>query len=231
MKRIEILFENADCLVLNKPAGLAVQGGEGVGSSLDRILEAEFVPRPLLVHRLDKDTSGVILTAKNRGAAARFSALFAAPGGPPGAAKRAEGRIRKLYLAVCAGLPRPEQGLIRADLEIRGAPRESATRYRVLGSPSLPGLEASRLELELETGRTHQIRRHLAHIGHPLLGDDKYGDFALNRALRRDPGLRRLLLHAYRLHIPESLAGFAGGLDVRAPLPPGFAPFGPWPGD
>jgi 23S rRNA pseudouridine955/2504/2580 synthase len=230
MKRIEILFENADCLVLNKPAGLAVQGGEGVGSSLDRILEAEFVPRPLLVHRLDKDTSGVILTAKNREAAAHFSALFAAAGGLRGGGPQA-GRLRKLYLAVCAGLPRPERGFIRADLEIRGGKKESATRYCVLGSLSLPGLEVSRLELELETGRTHQIRRHLAHIGYPLLGDDKYGDFALNRALRKDPGLRRLLLHACRLHIPESLAGFAGGIDVRAPLPGCFAPFGPWPGN
>jgi 23S rRNA pseudouridine955/2504/2580 synthase len=244
MKRIEVLFENGDCLVLNKPAGLAVQGGKGVGSSLDRILEAEFVPRPLLVHRLDQDTSGLILAAKHREAAARFSALFA-PGG------KAAGRIRKIYLAVCAGIPASRRGIIRLPLETRGGARESATGYRVLGSLPLPGEPpagiprelppetpeelspermCSRLELELETGRTHQIRRHLAYTGRPVLGDDKYGDFALNKSLRKSPGLRRLLLHAFRLQIPENLAGFAGGIDIRAPLPDYFAPFGPWPG-
>ncbi|MDR0731981.1 MAG: RluA family pseudouridine synthase [Treponema sp.] len=229
MKRIEVLFENGDCLVLNKPAGLAVQGGQGVKISLDRILEAEFTPRPLLVHRLDQDTSGLILAAKTREAAARFSALFAGRYRSAGAGGAAEG-IRKVYLAVCAGLPEPARGIIRLALEMRNGARESRTRYRVLGSLPLPGGgECSRLELELETGRTHQIRRHLAYTGHPIPGDDKYGDFSLNKALRRAMGLKRLLLHAFRLHIPESLAGFAGGIDVCAPLPGYFTPFGPWP--
>jgi 23S rRNA pseudouridine955/2504/2580 synthase len=230
MKRIEVLFENADCLILNKPAGLAVQGGKGVNSSLDRILEAEFSPRPLLVHRLDQDTSGLILVAKNREAAARFSALFAAGRGRPDAGEAAGG-IRKIYLAVCAGLPKPAEGIIRLDLEVRGAARESGTRYRVLGRLPLPGEgECSRLELELETGRTHQIRRHLAGTGHPVLGDDKYGDFALNKALRKTLGLKRLLLHAFRLRISGAPAGIGDGIDVCAPPPEYFAPFGPWPG-
>jgi 23S rRNA pseudouridine955/2504/2580 synthase len=225
MKRIEVLFENAHCLVLNKPAGLAVQGGEGVGSSLDRILEAEFSPRPLLVHRLDKDTSGLILAAKDRAAAARFSALFA--GVSP--AEADAGGIRKLYLAVCAGCPQPAGGIIRLDLEVRGGSRVAETGYRVLGSLPLPGSSGSRLELELGTGRTHQIRRHLACIGHPVLGDDKYGDFAFNKILRKEMGLKRLLLHAFRLYIPESLAGFSGGIDIGAPPPEYFDAFGPWP--
>jgi 23S rRNA pseudouridine955/2504/2580 synthase len=231
MKRIEILFENAHGLVLNKPAGLAVQGGEGVENSLDRILEAEFTPRPLLVHRLDKDTSGLILAAKNRDAAARFSALFAGRSARSPAALRLPGaEIRKLYLAVCAGRPLPDRGIIRLDLEVRGAGRTAETGYRVLGSLPLPDRGAcSRLELELGTGRMHQIRRHLARIGHPVLGDDKYGNFALNRTLRKNPGVRRLLLHAFRLTIPESLAGFPGGIDIGAPPPEYFAPFGPWP--
>jgi 23S rRNA pseudouridine955/2504/2580 synthase len=234
MKHIEILFENADCLVLNKPAGLAVQGGKGLAVSLDRILEAEFSPRPLLVHRLDRDTSGLILAAKSREAAARFSALFAGTAagrtGQAGRAGREEGKVRKTYLAVCAGVPRPAAGTIRLALDIRGSAKESETGYRVLGRLPLPGGgECSRLELELGTGRTHQIRRHLAYTGHPVLGDDKYGDFALNKALRKNPGLKRLLLHAFRLRIPAALAGFAGGLDVCAPPPDCFAPFGPWP--
>jgi 23S rRNA pseudouridine955/2504/2580 synthase len=224
MKRIEILFENEYCLVLNKPAGLAVQGGAGVGASLDRILEAEYRPRPLLVHRLDKDTSGVMLAAKSREAAARFSAVF---GGEGGAGPRG---VLKQYLGVCAGLPRPARGFIRGDLAIRGAVKKAETAYRLLGTLALPGGgECSRLELELGTGRTHQIRRHLAHIGHPILGDDKYGSFALNKGLRKAMGLKRLLLHAFRLSVPEGLAGFPGGIAVCAPLPEYFAPFGPWP--
>ncbi|MDR3173709.1 MAG: RNA pseudouridine synthase, partial [Treponema sp.] len=200
------------------PAGLAVQGGEGVGLSLDRILRDQYRPRPLLVHRLDKDTSGVILTAKGPRAAARFSAIFAAPG-----------KAKKQYLAICAGLPRPVEGIIRVDLEIRGrggalSRKKSETRYRLMGAS--PEGEFSLLELELGTGRTHQIRRHLARIGHPILGDDKYGDFALNKRLRKAGGLRRLLLHCVRLYIGEAEAGFLEGIDVRSPPPSEFGSFG-----
>ncbi|GHV81492.1 hypothetical protein AGMMS49991_00500 [Spirochaetia bacterium] len=220
MKRIAVLFENEDCIILNKPAGLAVQGGEGVGASLDVILAEEWEERPLLVHRLDKDTSGVILAAKNRAAAARFSQLFARRGGLGGGK---EAGVRKLYRAVCAGRLEKESGIIRVNLDIRGESRFSETGYVRLDGEKLAGdgaREFSVLELELGTGRMHQIRRHLAHIGHPVLGDDKYGDFALNRELRKSRGLRRLLLHASRLVINEAALGY--GIDVTAPLPEYF---------
>jgi 23S rRNA pseudouridine955/2504/2580 synthase len=168
-----------------------------------------------LVHRLDRDTSGLILVARNRNAAARFSALFAGP----------RGGLSKRYLAVCAGSPQPGEGIIRLDLAVRGALRRSETSYRLLSQREIPGRLFSLLELELGTGRTHQIRRHLARIGCPVLGDDKYGDFSLNRELRKTMGLRRLLLHASRLVIPESLAGFPGGIDVSDPLPDYFQPY------
>ncbi|MDR3123767.1 MAG: RluA family pseudouridine synthase [Treponema sp.] len=215
MKNLTVLFENDRCLVLNKPAGLAVQGGEGVAVSLDSLLAAEYSPRPLLTHRLDKDTSGVILAAKTREAAARFSALFAREAGPG---------VRKLYLGICAGRPAPPRGVIETALEVRSAVRFSRTFYRCLDREDEGrNGEFSRLELELGTGRTHQIRRHLASIGHPILGDDKYGDFSLNKRLRRERGLKRLLLHSARLVIPAALCGFP--LDVRAPLPDYFEAF------
>jgi 23S rRNA pseudouridine955/2504/2580 synthase len=220
VKRITVLFENSDCLVLNKPAGLAVQGGREVGASLDKILAAEWSPPPLLVHRLDKDCSGVILAAKNREAAARFSAALAGRN-----RSCPDGGVLKQYLALTAGCPRPEAGIIRLDLETRGKVRFSETRYRRRSGDG----DFSLLELELGTGRMHQIRRHLASIGAPILGDDKYGDFVLNRGLRKTRGLRRLLLHARRLVIPPALAGFP--LDVSAPLPDYFAPFIGDPGD
>ncbi|MDR1029256.1 MAG: RluA family pseudouridine synthase, partial [Treponema sp.] len=179
--RIAVLFENEHCIVLNKPAGLPVQGGARVGASLDGILGECWSPRPLLVHRLDKDTSGLILVAKNKEAAARFSALFSQRQG-----------IRKQYLAVCAGRPAEDAGTIALSLEIRGTWKSAETGYiRVSGERS--GENAfSLLALELGTGRMHQIRRHLTRIQNPILGDDKYGNFALNKELHKTRGLTKL---------------------------------------
>jgi 23S rRNA pseudouridine955/2504/2580 synthase len=242
LKRINLLFEDDDYLVLNKPAGLPVQGGAGVGASLDALLAEEWSPPPLLVHRLDKDTSGVILAAKNRPAAGRFSALLR------------DRRIGKRYLAVCAGRPRPEQGTIRIGLAAGGREQEAETSYvRLLGGVLKPGegivrsivmddaviddaggetassmtassmTAYSLLDLTLGTGRMHQIRRHLAQIGNPILGDGKYGDFALNKTLRKIMGLKRMLLHAFRLLLPPELTGKA--LEIEAPVPDYFEPF------
>ena len=210
MKRVEIVYEDNSCLVINKPAGLAVQGGKGVKVSLDAILAEIRSPAPLLVHRLDKDTSGLVLVAKTREAAARFSRLL-------------KGGIVKQYLAVCLGCPAEKERTISLELEIHGRVKQSRTRYKVLHSvpahdfsPSIEGARFSVLELELGTGRMHQIRRHLALTGNPILGDDKYGDFAINKKLRKTMGLKRLLLHAHRLVIPRE--GEAC-LDLRAPVP------------
>jgi 23S rRNA pseudouridine955/2504/2580 synthase len=159
-------------------------------------------PRPLLVHRLDKDVSGVILAAKHREAAARFGALFASGAG-----------ITKQYLAVCAGRPGKPAGVISAPLIIRGREREARTSYRTLSSSG----GFSLLEIDLGTGRTHQIRRHLAYLGNPVLGDGKYGDFALNRSLRKTGGINGILLHASRLVITKAACGFL--LDAAAPPP------------
>jgi 23S rRNA pseudouridine955/2504/2580 synthase len=215
LKRVDIVYEDEYCLILNKPAGLAVQGGRGVEVSLDRLLAEEYSPPPLLVHRLDKDTSGLILVAKTKEAAADFSRIFAE--GVPGGG---EGRgIIKQYLAVCAGRPEVDSGLISLDLEIKGSVKKSETRFKVLKG----GKDFSLLELELGTGRMHQIRRHLALTGNPVLGDDKYGDFRLNKELRREKGLKRLLLHAARLRIPG--IGAQTPLDLEAPLPDYFKNF------
>ncbi|MDR0599548.1 MAG: RluA family pseudouridine synthase [Treponema sp.] len=217
---IEVLFEDHALLALNKPAGLSVQGGTGAGLSLDAILARRSGEAPRLVHRLDRDTSGVLVTAKTREAAAACAALFAA---------RDEG-LKKRYLAACAGLT-GERGTIDETLLVKGREREARTRYTrraFAGEPAAGGEgggigPCSLLELEPATGRTHQIRRHLARLGHPVLGDDKYGDFALNRVLRKTMGLKRLLLHAVSLYLPPSLV--EGGVEIRAPLPDYFREF------
>jgi 23S rRNA pseudouridine955/2504/2580 synthase len=226
LKRIEILFENDECVVLNKPAGLPVQGGAGVTRSLDSLLQdpenclepavhLNGKDRLLLVHRLDRDTSGVLLAAKGREAAAKFSALFAS------GRESARGIAGKRYLAVCAGCPLPESGVITVNLDIRGKVKTAETGYTRLSGGDLPreGVEFSLLELEPGTGRMHQIRRHLRQIGCPVLGDDKYGDFALNKALRKQGVVKRLLLHASRLVIADE------GIDASAPPPDCFTGF------
>ena len=197
---LDILYEDDICLVLNKPAGLAVQGGKGVKVSLDKLFPV------FLVHRLDRDTSGVILTAKNQKAAAYFSGVLK--------------QAKKQYTAVCAGLFEKKEGTIKHDLEIKDKVKKAITKYKVKSSGKIEKedytCDYTVLELELGTGRMHQIRRHLAINGTPILGDDKYGNFSLNKTLRKTIGLKRLLLHASRLIIKDY------NLDVSAPLPESF---------
>ncbi|MCL2265331.1 MAG: RluA family pseudouridine synthase [Treponema sp.] len=207
MHRINILHEDDLSIIINKPAGLAVQGGKGINFSLDEYFRNFGA---VLVHRLDRDTSGVLLAAKGL-EANRFSRIFGT-----------ERKAVKLYTAVCAGRPEHDKGIIKDELLIRGSLKKSETRFKLIKTGSITdiNLEYSVLELELETGRMHQIRRHLSMNGNPVLGDDKYGDFQLNKKLRKSAGLKHLLLHASRLIIKEEF-----NIDVTAPLPEYFKPF------
>ncbi|MCL2231032.1 MAG: RNA pseudouridine synthase [Treponema sp.] len=227
MKNIEILYDDCNCIIVNKPAGLAVQGGEGVKTSLDKLLLEHFRDKgetPLLVHRLDKDTSGVLLAAKGREAANRFSKIF--DGHSEKGRSDKERKAVKLYIAVCAGCPAQSEGIIKDELKIRGDVKKSETKYKVIKTSILQSNDSvilpkySVLELELGTGRMHQIRRHLAMNAAPILGDDKYGDFSLNKKLRKETGLKRMLLHASRLIIREEF-----NIDVTAPLPEYFGAY------
>lgn len=207
MKNIDILYEDADCVVLNKPAGLAVQGGDRITTSLDALLAEEWNRRPFLVHRLDKDTSGLILVAKTVAAARYYSAVMG------------EKRTVKKYLAICSGLITPGKGHIDEPLSVRGTEKASLTLYtRLLHSEHF-----SFVELQLGSGRMHQIRRHLALIGNPILGDDKYGDFTLNKVLKKERSLKRLMLHAWSLTVP--IMDLQKNITVKAPLPEYFISF------
>jgi len=217
-----VIRETRSAIVLNKPPGLATQGGSKthrhVDGLLDAFVEDDDTPRPRLVHRLDKDTSGVLLIARTPGSAASFSKRFA-------------GRsARKVYWALVVGVPEVTEGTIDAPLakqpgtggekmhvdEEKGQPAK--TRYRVVDRA---GHRASWIELEPLTGRTHQLRVHLAAIGHPIVGDGKYGgqDAFLTGSISR-----KMHLHARRLIIAEpSHQGKGGKLDVTADLPEHFA--------
>jgi 23S rRNA pseudouridine955/2504/2580 synthase len=212
---ITALYEDEEILVLDKPAGLASQPGEGVRLSVVEAVERDFGFRPFLVHRLDKETSGCLVVARSAGAASRWSGLI-------------ESReLRKTYRAVASGSPGGASGpgltgCFDDPVPSRDGDKAARTAWRLLASfgPREGGERApfSYLELELGTGRTHQIRIHLASHGLPILGDDRHGDFALNKRLRKEAGLKRLLLVAWSLELP-------GGRRVRASVPEHFTAF------
>src|SRR4051794_32411857 len=213
--RDAVLYRDDWALVLNKPAGLAVQGGTNTDRHVDALLDGlrfESAERPRLVHRLDKDTSGVLLIARHAAAATFFTGAFR------------EKTTRKIYWAIVAGLPRPERGRIDLGLSKGGnAGRErvhaddeggksAVTYYRVVDHA---GVKASWLALLPVTGRTHQLRAHCAALGTPIVGDGKYGGNAAT--LPGSAAAHRLHLHARSLAIPHPAGGT---LRVTAPLPP-----------
>lgn len=198
---MEVLFENSDMAVINKPAGLLVHaapGYEGAKTVVDWFLghcpEARDVgsaERPGVVHRLDRDTSGVLVLAKTQRAYLELRRLF-----------EGHEKIRKTYLAVMHGTPKPRRGTV--DAPIKGHP--AISHYEVLAAHD--GI--SMVEWIIETGRTHQIRIHAAKLGHPILGDPLYGNAAKDRSRPVRP--MRTLLHAVRLDLP--------GNSFCAPPPP-----------
>jgi 23S rRNA pseudouridine955/2504/2580 synthase len=212
--KLPVLFEDDAFIALDKPAGIAVHGGSGVAHGVIESLRsmrpgARFLE---LVHRLDRDTSGVLLVAKRRPA---LTALHEAM------RSRA---MDKRYLVAVAGRFRNETQRVRAALakrtladggkhvSVSASGQEAETVLRRIARTA----EFSLLEAELLTGRTHQIRVHLAHLKHPVLGDDKYGDFELNKRLRRQ-GLRRMFLHARSLAFAHPTTGEP--VRIEAPLP------------
>jgi len=213
-----LLHEDNKVLVFNKPAGLAVQGGSGVSRHVDGMLESwrnQKGEKPRLVHRIDRDTSGLLVVARTRGAAVALTKAFR------------ERDTAKIYWAVCFGVPAKAQGRISTWLVREKTPDgdrmrvakhgeagadHAETRYRLIDAA---GNNVSWIEAQPITGRTHQLRVHLAHLGHPILGDAKY----FNIANWQLPGgiQNRLHLHARHIEVPHP---DGGRLKLTAPLPP-----------
>ena len=207
-----VLYRDSDVIALNKPAGLAVQGGSGVGRHVDAMLDAlrfGASERPRLAHRLDKGTSGVLLIGRTAKATAAVAEAL----------RRRE--TRKTYWAVVIGVPKPRDGTIDLALAKQGGlgnermmgtvgGKQARTHYRVVEAA---GRRAAWVELSPETGRTHQLRVHLAAIGTPILGDGKYGGKAAHGADLSS----RLHLHAQSIEVPLP---DGRRISVSAPLPP-----------
>ncbi|MBN9246589.1 MAG: RluA family pseudouridine synthase [Hyphomicrobium sp.] len=213
-----ILFEDNDVMVLNKPAGLAVQGGSGMTKHVDLMLEVmrdAKGQKPRLVHRLDRETSGCLLIAKTRFAASALTASFR------------HRSARKIYWALVAGVPKPKQGRISTYLAKEENEEDSIMRVASHGDEgashavtyyAVVETSAQKLawvSLKPVTGRTHQLRAHMAHIDHPIVGVPKY----FNKENWQLPGglQNRLHLLARRIVIPHPRGGV---IDVTAPLPP-----------
>jgi 23S rRNA pseudouridine955/2504/2580 synthase len=212
------LYEDDDVLVLNKPMGLSVQGGSGTTRHVDGMLDVmrdRSGQRPRLVHRLDKDTAGCLLVAKTRFAASALAKVFRSR------------EARKIYWALVAGVPKPRQGRISTFLAKEEREDESVMRIARHGEEGAShavtyyavvetsAQQLAWVSLKPVTGRTHQLRAHLAHIGHPIVGDPKY----FNKENWSLPGgiQNRLHLLARRIAVPHPRGGL---IDVTAPLPP-----------
>lgn len=224
---IPIIYEDSEIFVINKRQGLAVQGGAGISHSVDSDLAAQVGQKIYLVHRLDKETSGLLVCAKNPRAAAKWTRVLG------------EKAAEKEYKALCFGAMKNPRGKISSDIVERGVKKRAETFYETekifeipwedspenfenrdgeisenrgeenscaeskLSAGVLPR-KISLLCLRLGTGRTHQLRIHLAAEGVPICGDDKYGDFSANRLLKKKFGIKRLCLCAFRLTLPLS---------------------------
>ncbi|WP_323003663.1 RluA family pseudouridine synthase [Denitromonas sp.] len=218
---LPVVYEDDALLVLDKPAGQAVHGGSGVSYGvIEQLRKQRPEARMLeLAHRLDRETSGLLIVAKKRSALSALHELMR------------NGGIEKHYITVVSGRwmnPRqhirtPLYKYLTADGERRVRAQADGKEAHSIVSLRRRWQTMSELGVELKTGRTHQIRVHLTHQGFPLVGDDKYGDFALNKRLAKEAGLTRMFLHAARLQFAHPLTGET--VRVEAPLPPELQAF------
>jgi 23S rRNA pseudouridine955/2504/2580 synthase len=215
-----VVHEDPALLVIDKPAGVAVHGGSGVSFGVIESLRASRPQAKVLelAHRLDRDTSGLLMIARKRSALVELHRMLR------------DGEVEKVYTAIVKGAVAKKEFDIREALHkhvtasgerrvsVQEDGKNAVTRIKTLKA----GKSYSLLEVRLLTGRTHQIRVHLQHAGHPILGDDKYGDFELNRALAKQ-GVKRLFLHAGKLSFLHPLT--RERVRLQSPLPGGMKAF------
>ena len=212
--RLPIVYEDDALVAIDKPSGIAVHGGSGVAHGVIESLrsmrpQARFLE---LVHRLDRETSGVLLVAKKRASLVALHEMMRTRDMDKRYLVGVSGRFRNELQRVSLALAKRVDKAGDKRVSVSASGQEAQTVFRRIAR----GAEFSLLEAELLTGRTHQIRVHLSHLGHPVLGDDKYGNFELNKRLRKE-GLKRMFLHAASLRFAHPLTG--AEMKLEAPLP------------
>ncbi len=198
MNMIPLVYENDEIFIIDKPAGLAVQGGQGIVHSVDRDFAEQTGQKVFLVHRLDKDTSGLMIVAKNPPAAGKWTKIIGSK------------IARKEYVALCAGRMPAKSGVIKEDVIQHGESKAAVTHYRVEKEWTVPyenengagEIPLCLIRLQLETGRMHQIRIHLSKQNCPIAGDDIHGNFKLNKKLKKVLKIKNLMLCSKKLSLP-----------------------------
>ena len=185
MRNYTVLFENQDIIAIIKPCGVAVQGGAGISNPLIDDIDRIYSKKHFLIHRLDKDTEGILIVGKTSTAAAKYSKILNSP------------ETKKEYIALVSGNVESSSGTIKIPLEKDGRLVNAVSKYKVLEKKS----DFTKLSVSIETGRMHQIRIHMAKAGHPIIGDDKYGNFKLNKELKKNMGVKKLMLAAIKLEL------------------------------
>lgn len=185
MRNYTVLFENQDIIAIIKPCGVAVQGGAGISNPLIDDIDRIYSKKHFLIHRLDKDTEGILIVGKTSTAAAKYSKILNSP------------EAKKEYIALVSGNVESSSGTIKIPLEKDGRLVNAVSKYKVLEKKS----DFTKLAVSIETGRMHQIRIHMAKAGHPIIGDDKYGNFKLNKELKKNMGVKKLMLAAIKLEL------------------------------
>lgn len=205
MKQIPILYSDDEIFIINKPFGLAVQGGANIKESVDSILPKQVNQKIYLVHRLDKNTTGLLVVAKTPASAAKYTKLIST------------NEVKKEYLALCFGKMKNQIGTIETPIEVKGIIKKAKTNFKVIKSKDYifdltnqgvttdilkTPITLTLISLKLDTGRMHQIRIHLAKEGCPIVGDDKHGDFKKNKLIKKILKIKDLQLAAVKLSIP-----------------------------
>lgn len=190
MNGLTILYEDEEIFVISKNSGLAVQGGANIKHSIDVDFADEIGQKIFLVHRLDKDTAGLMIVAKNPAAAAKWTKLISGK------------TVKKEYIAICAGTIEPKKGIICEKIVQHGEEKKAVTNYEVEKEIETECGKLSQIRLLLETGRMHQIRIHLAKNSCPIAGDDQHGNFKQNKQLKKTLGIKKLLLASVKLTVP-----------------------------
>lgn len=191
-KDITVLYNDKKILAIDKPYGVSVHGGVGIKDALIDLIEKQFDFKPYLVHRLDRDTSGVMIIAKYKSVASQLSDLFKEKSS---LSDGYDNKLRKFYWAIVFGNFVSDKGTFTDDLSYKDKVKKALTKYKVLKKVG----KFSLIELEIFTGRMHQIRIHLARSGHPIIGDDKYGDFLLNKEIAKKYDAKKLMLFSRKI--------------------------------